>query len=430
MKRILSILLCAAMIAGALLSFSSCAKEEAPEKMAYVLAEKGNTYSLGLANNFKKAFEEQGGGVTMETFPANTVSFSEFLTNALDCEADVIFFPNSIATAEGFLKNCKDMDIDIPILSGDTWESSVVLESVKDTGLEVYCSTFFDENEADNKKATDFVEGFRSFVKDNSEYYVMNGENDMVAAVSALGFDAYNVAMLAIRAAADEHGENMTSVHVASALWDVEHEGVTGKIVFDENGDAIKSSAVIKKAKADGTGFEYIKTQSFKNSASPAKGAEYEVEGIGIDTVDKIINIGVFEPTTGDNAAGGKQEVLGILYANSLDNTVEIGGATYTVEVNISDNGSLKEYALSTATALVEEDKSVIIIGSYGSDVAIAAGPVFEKAGVAAIGASCTNPDVTDKNDFYFRTCFIDPYQGSALADFAHSIIPAEDKAE
>ena len=66
MKRILSILLCAAMRAGALLSFSSCAKEEAPEKMAYVLAEKGNTYSLGLANNFKKAFEEQGGGVTME----------------------------------------------------------------------------------------------------------------------------------------------------------------------------------------------------------------------------------------------------------------------------------------------------------------------------------------------------------------------------
>ena len=79
------------------------------------------------------------------------------------------------------------MEIDIPILSGDTWESSVVLESVKDTGLDVYCSTFFDETQTENKKAVEFVEGFKQYLRDNSEYYEMNGSNDMVAAVSALG---------------------------------------------------------------------------------------------------------------------------------------------------------------------------------------------------------------------------------------------------
>ena len=41
---------------------------------------------------------------------------------------------------------------------------------------------------------------------------------------------------------------------------------------------------------------------------------------------DNVIKIGVFEPSTGDNGAGGKQEILGIQYANSLKPTVNIGG--------------------------------------------------------------------------------------------------------
>lgn len=425
MKRILSLILCLCLCFGACMSFVSCGDEEKPDKVAYVLAEKGNTYSLGLANNFKTSFENAGGAVTMETFPANTVSFSEFLQHALDCEADVIFFPNSIVTAEGFLKNCKDFGIEIPILAGDTWESSVVLESVKDTGLEVYCSTFFDESETENKKAAEFVSGFKQYLHDNSEFYEMNGSNDMVAAVSALGFDAYNVAMQAIRKAADEKGEKFTSADVAGALWGIEYDGVTGSISFDENGDAIKDTAVIKKAKADGSGFDVVKNQTFENNAKKAKGEDYPDTGIAVDSENKIIRIGVFEPTTGDNSAGGKQEVIGIRYAHSLDNAVTIDGVIYTVELDVSDNGSLKEYAMSTATKLVE-DECVIVIGSYGSDVSIAAAPVFEEAGLAAIGASCTNTDVTDHNEYYFRTCFVDPSQGSALADFAHSLIKEE----
>ena len=40
----------------------------------------------------------------------------------------------------------------------------------------------------------------------------------------------------------------------------------------------------------------------------------------------KVIKIGVFEPQSGDNGAGGKQEYLGMQYANSVTPTVEIGG--------------------------------------------------------------------------------------------------------
>ena len=41
---------------------------------------------------------------------------------------------------------------------------------------------------------------------------------------------------------------------------------------------------------------------------------------------NKVVKIGVYEPQTGDNGAGGKQEILGMQYANYVQPTVEIGG--------------------------------------------------------------------------------------------------------
>jgi len=403
----------------------SCGEKKNPDgPVAYVLAEKGSAYSLSLAENFKLAFEEKGGNVTMETFPAGTTGFSEYFSKSIDVGADVIFLPNSIATAPDLLKSAKDLGIEVPILAGDTWESSVVLDAVHETGLEVYCITFFDEGDT-TEKAGEFVTGFRKFVTENSEYYEMNGETDMVAAVSALGYDSYNVAMTAIRAAIEDKGEKVTSVDVAKALWDTDLDGITGKIIFDENGDTITNSTYIKKAKTDGTGFEFVKVQTVDNHAKKGTAPKYEEEGISIDTDNRRITVGVYEPTTGDDSAGGKQELLGIIYAHSLDNKVEIDGEEYEVVLNVSDNGSLVEYALATSTKLVEE-KSLVVIGSYGSGVSIAAVDVFEEAGLPAIGASCTNADVTFGNDYYFRATIVDSFEGDVMADFALDIIDTE----
>lgn len=429
MKRSISIFLSILMIAAACLSLFSCSgKDDKDGSVAYVLAEKGNEYSLGLGENFKVAFEKSGGNVTMETFPAGSQSFSEYFSKAVDIGAEVIFLPNSLATAPDLLKNAKDLGIDVPILAGDTWESSVILEAVKDTGLEVYCTTFFDEAEsAGNENAEEFVSGFKKFLTENSEYFEMNGSNDMVAAVSALGFDAYNVAMKAIRSAASAKGADLTSIDVAKALWETDHAGVCGDIVFDDNGDAIKDQAYIKKAAADGSAFEFVKVQTVDNNAEIGKAPAYEGEGISIDKDNKRITVGVFQPTTGNDASGGKQELLGIIYANSLDNIVEIGGVEYEIVLNISDNGSLQEYALATATTLCDEG-SVVVIGSYGSGVSMAAAEVFEGACVPAIGASCTNAKVTAGNRYYFRTTIIDSFQGSVMADFANSLIEKAEK--
>ena len=82
---------------------------------------------------------------------------------------------------------------------------------------------------------------------------------------------------------------------------------------------------------------------------------------------DKVVKIGVFEPQSGDNGAGGKQEILGMQYAHSLTPTVEIGGETYTVELVYADNQSANDKAPSAAQTLVSAGCSVVLLGKDGA---------------------------------------------------------------
>ena len=135
---------------------------------------------------------------------------------------------------------------------------------------------------------------------------------------------------------------------------------------------------------------------------------------------EKVVKIGVFEPTSGQNGAGGKKEVLGIQYAHSLYPTVMINGEEYKVELVIADNASDTTKAVSAAQSLISQGVSVVV-GTYGSGCAIAAGDIFKNAQTPAIGTSCTNPQVTLGNDFYFRISYIDPFQGAVMANYAYN---------
>ena len=130
------------------------------------------------------------------------------------------------------------------------------------------------------------------------------------------------------------------------------------------------------------------------------------------------IKIGVFEPASGDNGAGGKQETLGVQYANYETPTVEINGEVYKVELVTADNESDPSKGITAAEQLVSSGVS-IVLGTYGSAVAIAAGPTFDSKGIPAIGITCTNPQVTEAAN-YFRICFLDPFQGTVLANYAY----------
>ena len=139
----------------------------------------------------------------------------------------------------------------------------------------------------------------------------------------------------------------------------------------------------------------------------------------GGSTDGDTVKVGIFEPTSGQNGAGGKKEILGIEYANSIKPTVTINGKEYKVELVTADNASDASKAPPAAQTLISKGVSVVI-GTYGSGCAIAAGDLFKSAKVPAIGTSCTNPNVTLGNDYYFRISYIDPFQGAVMANFAN----------
>lgn len=148
-------------------------------------------------------------------------------------------------------------------------------------------------------------------------------------------------------------------------------------------------------------------------------GGETAQQGSEQSSGEKVVKIGVFEPQTGDNGAGGKQEILGMQYANYVQPTVTLGGEEYQVQLEIVDNRTTAENGPSAAAELVNRGVSVVL-GSYGSGVSMAGGAVFSEAGIPAIGVTCTNPQVTSDCDVYFRVCFLDPFQGTVLANYAY----------
>jgi len=233
---------------------ASFVKDQFNAKKAYVLSMLGEDYGSGLATYFANAFKKEGGNVKAESFPEGTSDFSAYIQNAISYGADVIFAPSATTYASLIISQAASAGCKIPITAGDTWESSVILDAQKGTNLKVYVSTFFDENDKSGVAAT-FVSGFKAWLNADPQHKTDNGGNDIVAAVSALGYDAYMTAIEAIKIANSTTGED-----IKNAMPKVSFDGVTGHISFPNGGDAAKSDAFIKQA--DNGVFKFVKRQS------------------------------------------------------------------------------------------------------------------------------------------------------------------------
>ena len=137
------------------------------------------------------------------------------------------------------------------------------------------------------------------------------------------------------------------------------------------------------------------------------------------------VKIGVYEPMTGSMAAGGQQTMEGVTLAHELRK--EVLGRP--IEIVLVDNKSDKVEAANAMARLLDKDKVVAVIGSYGSSLSMAGGPLAMKAKVPVMGCSPTNPLVTKDNPFYFRACFIDPFQGEVMARYAFKELKAKKAA-
>ena len=112
-------------------------------------------------------------------------------------------------------------------------------------------TTFYQEG-----GAPEFDSGIKAWLNANPDKLTNNGGNDMIAAVTAVGYDAYLTALEALKAAG-----STDRADVLAALPGVKLEGVTGAIEFDEIGDAKRDSAFIKTANTVDGVWDFVKIQ-------------------------------------------------------------------------------------------------------------------------------------------------------------------------
>jgi len=132
---------------------------------------------------------------------------------------------------------------------------------------------------------------------------------------------------------------------------------------------------------------------------------------------DKI-RIGLLMCMTGDTANFGISSSNAIrMVADEVNKTGGINGKQ--IELLLQDDRSDATEAANITTRFVSQDGVHAIIGEVGSSRTLAAAPIAQNAKIPMLTPSSTNPDVTKKGNYIFRSCFMDTVQGPAMAQFA-----------
>lgn len=132
--------------------------------------------------------------------------------------------------------------------------------------------------------------------------------------------------------------------------------------------------------------------------------------------------IGLYGSLTGSTATFGISTENGIKMA--FDEINAKGGVlSKQLDLISEDNGSKTEQVPSVVQKLINENNVLALMGEVASSRSLAAAPIAQQAGVPMISPTSTNPKVTQQGDYIFRTCFIDPFQGTVMAKFGRNTL-------
>jgi branched-chain amino acid transport system substrate-binding protein len=130
------------------------------------------------------------------------------------------------------------------------------------------------------------------------------------------------------------------------------------------------------------------------------------------------IKVGQFASLTGSEAGFGRSSDQGTKLAVKQINAA--GGVLgKQIELITEDNQSKDGESATAVKKLISSDKVVAILGEVASIRSLEAAPICQNFKVPQISPSSTNPKVTQIGDYIFRVCFIDPFQGTVMANFA-----------
>lgn len=146
-------------------------------------------------------------------------------------------------------------------------------------------------------------------------------------------------------------------------------------------------------------------------------------------TDSETIKIGAVVPLTGDVPALGESAKNG--YQLAVDTINANGGIDgKQIEIIFEDDENQPSKAPTVAQKLIAQDKVIGILGATNSKCSIPMGPICTQNQIPMVSPTSTNTKVTvEGGEYVYRACFIDPFQGSALASFAKDELGATNVA-
>jgi len=144
------------------------------------------------------------------------------------------------------------------------------------------------------------------------------------------------------------------------------------------------------------------------------------------------IVIGASFELTGAVANYGKSTLNGVRMA--VDEVNKAGGINgKKIKLVESDNKSEPSEAGNAVTKLISQDKAIAIIGPATSGSVAAASQIVTDAKIPLMAPVATAENITVKDgktkDYIFRACFIDPFQGQVMAEFANKTLKVKNVA-
>ncbi len=140
------------------------------------------------------------------------------------------------------------------------------------------------------------------------------------------------------------------------------------------------------------------------------------------------IKIGEFASLTGSEATFGQSSHKGTALA--IDDLNAAGGVLgKKIQLLTEDDQSQAGQPATVVRKLISSDNVVAILGEVASSKSLEAAPICQQSHIPMISPASTNPKVTETGDYIFRVCFIDPFQGTVMANFARKTLKLQNAA-
>jgi len=138
-----------------------------------------------------------------------------------------------------------------------------------------------------------------------------------------------------------------------------------------------------------------------------------------------VIRVGEYASLTGKEATFGVSSHEGTLMC--IEEINAAGGVLgRQLELLTEDTQSKAGEPATVVNKLIARDGVVAVLGEVASSRSLEAAPICQANKIPMVSPSSTNPKVTQTGDYIFRVCFIDPFQGTVMANFATKTLNAK----